>query len=96
MPVWLEIIAANAVICLACYARATYKAYKSAESALEEAKHTITFLKNQLRIAYTEVEKLKYGSDKSKMQKRDHQSPDFLFADDPLEALLNEVGKAKT
>lgn len=77
MPVWLVIIVANAVICLACYARAVYKAYKAAEIALEEAKHTIQILESELRIA------------------RGNQTPDFLLADDPMDALLNEVGKAR-
>lgn len=77
MPVWLVIIVANAVISLACYARAVYKAYKAAEIALEEAKHTIQILESELRIA------------------RGNQTPDFLLADDPMDALLNEVGKAR-
>ena len=59
MPVWLEIIAANAVICLACYARAAHKAYKSTEAELEEAKRKIKYLENKLRISNSEIENLK-------------------------------------
>jgi DNA repair photolyase len=83
MPVWLEIIAANAVICLACYARAAHKAYKSTEKELEEAKQTIRFLENELRIA------------KGETAARGSKTPDFLLADDPMEALLHEVGKVR-
>lgn len=89
MPVWLQIIAANAVICLACYARAAHKAYKSTEMELEEAKREIKFLKNELRIAHIKIE------DRSKKPTRNNQLPEFLLADDPLEALLNEVGKVR-
>ena len=96
MPVWLKIIAANAVLCLACYARAAHKAYKSTEAELEEAKRTIKFLENNLRIANSEIKNLKYGSDKSKPSANNNQIPDFLLADDPMQALLHEVGKVRT
>lgn len=83
MPVWLQIIAANGVICLACYARAAHKAYKSTEKELEEAKRTIRSLENELSKA------------KSEKTSRSSHIPDFLFSDDPMEALLNEVGKVQ-
>lgn len=83
MPVWLQIIAANGVICLACYAIAAHKAYKSTEKELEEAKRTIRFLENELRKA------------KGEKPARGSHIPDFLLADDPMGTLLNEVGKVR-
>ena len=49
MPVWLQIIAANAVICLACYARGLYLELKSTKEELKKAKETIAYLNEELR-----------------------------------------------
>lgn len=48
MPMWLEIIAANAVLGLACFARGAYLELKKTREQLENAKEIIRYLEAEL------------------------------------------------
>lgn len=49
MPVWLQIIAANALLCLMVYARALYLELKATKSQLKNAEEIIKALKEELQ-----------------------------------------------
>lgn len=55
MPVWLKIIAANAVIGLICYARGLYKELKSTKEELEKTKKSVKDLEAELKEAYYHI-----------------------------------------
>ena len=79
MEAILFIIAGSAFISLACYARAVHLAYKHTEEELRRANQIIASLKNELN---------KKKQDASGI-------PDFLLADDPMDAILQQVGYIK-
>lgn len=79
MEVILFVIFGNAFIILACYARAAHLAFKAKEEELRKAKQTIAYLNGELR----------------KKQQTNSNIPDFLLADDPMDAILRQVGYAK-
>ena len=79
MGVTLLVIFGGAFICLACYARAAHVALKSTEAELRQAKQTIAYLKREIQ----------------NRPQPNHDIPDFLLADDPMDAILRQVGYAK-
>jgi transposase len=99
----LNCIAGNVLIASICLAIATYKGYKKQEREIEEYKAIIKQLDSQLKTANKKIETLMWSCgnktakeqimQKQKQMQKQAQYPDFLQADDPMEALLKGVGK---
>ena len=97
MPVWLEIIVANVALVFVCYAASLSKELKAAEEELRKAKLTIKQLYSELQKANKQISKMQQGNTAAGTQDeaggKKEKIPAFLLADDPMEALLKDVGK---
>ena len=82
---WFEIIAANIFLGLACYARGLYLELKSTKQKLEQAQSVIRYLKKELTA----------NQKKTAPDQNVSNIPAFLLADDPMDALLSQVGRAR-
>jgi hypothetical protein len=93
MPVLLEIILANAVIGLACYARGLYLELKKTKEHLEMVKNINRRLNDSLNIANQRISELTEG--KGETNKRHTKIPGWLLADDPMDEILKSVGRVE-
>ena len=78
---------------LALYARMLHLEHKKTKEQLEEVIKINNQIYKELTLANQEIEELKYGKTQPKTKNRN--SLDFLSADDPMDALLREVGRVK-
>ena len=90
---WLFEISIYILFGLAIYTRSLYQEHKKTKEQLEEVIKINHQIYEELTLANQEIEELKYG--KSQAKTRNRNSHDFLSADDPMEALLREVGRVK-
>ena len=84
----LEIVLVFACIGLVCYAGGLRSELRFTNELWELSKQTNERLVHELEAANKQIKELKGESDTKKI-------PDFLFADDPLDALLQEVGRVR-
>lgn len=91
MPIWLQIIALSILVILACYTWSLRMDLKRTEEFLELSRRANRALVEKLAEANKQVAELRTGSSKEKP--RPSKMPAFLSADDPMDALLRDVGK---
>ena len=93
MPPWMEVVLVVVCIGLVFHSVGLSDELKLTNSLLELSNNKNTRLLHKLSIAKKEIAELKgEGSDD---KKKAYNEPDFLSADDPLEALLKEVGRVR-
>lgn len=87
MPTWLEIVI---VVVAAYFIDQTIRLRSElsfTEGKLESAQSANAKLKRQLIYAEIEIEKLKSGG-----SEKEEEIPAFLLADDPMAAIINDIG----
>lgn len=97
MPTWLEIVIGSIALVFAGYAIDVHRDFRAMEKEFAEAKRMIIQLDYKMQIANEKIRRLQQEVYKSEAKttdiKKKSKMPDFLSADDPLDALLSEVGK---
>ena len=86
MPVLLEIILINLCMILGIVVRAMYVSSKKDEERIKQLRSENNWLRNQLA---------ELSGEKGQGKTKAYSERDFLDADDPMEAILNEVGRVR-
>ena len=86
MPVLVEIILANLCMILGIVVRAMYVSSKKDEERIKQLQSE----NNLLRCKLAEL-----SGEKRQGKTKTYNEPDFMDADDPLDALLKEVGRVR-
>ena len=94
---WLKIIIGSIALVFAVYAVDVHRDFRAMEKEFAEAKKLIIQLDYKLQIANEKISRLQkevYKSDaKIPDSKKKTKIPDFLLSDDPMDALLRDVGR---
>lgn len=91
MPVWLESAVVLIAIISVCYARSLYTELKLTKELLELSRSANKQMTEKLEIANQQIADIKAGSSDKKTKST--KMPAFLSADDPMDALLRDVGR---
>ena len=89
----------SSLIAYICLTIGLYKAYKAQEREIAQYKAEIKVLQTELKAVNKKNQSLmwicgnKAAKEKLEQMKKQEQEPAFLSADDPLDALLKQVGK---
>ena len=92
MGVTLFVIMGSALIALACFTRSLYLELKDTRDKLEKTRTIMNTFYNELQATRKKLDNLQRGQKKEQNPPKE-KIPSFLLADDPMEALLKDVGK---
>lgn len=91
MPAWVLVIGVNAILIMAFYIKNANKILREKDEQIKSQKETIKQLETELRTANKHIAHLSQGS--SEVNAKSNNIPDSVLADDPMDAILRNVGR---